>query len=104
MHGLTLAVRVFVVLLAVQLVLDFGLTVEGAFAFNVDESVVGIGTAAVAVTAPAIGPSERSTTAPRSRLGFARVLRPPTAVFSASLVPRSCLVSSGDGGDAADAH
>jgi len=104
MRALTRAAQVLVVLLAVHLVLDFGLTVEGAFAFDDDASVVGIRSATFAVASPVIGPAERSTAVPRPRLALARTLRAPTAVPSASLVVRSCLLSAADGGDAPDAH
>lgn len=102
MHDGRRVSRALILFLVAWIVLDFGLTVEGAFDFNTDESLVWSSTAAPTPALPSRPLASRdavpdtATTRPTPRG------RPSLQAPSPHLVPRSRLASATDPGGGPD--
>jgi hypothetical protein len=96
--------RLLIVLLVAWIILDFGLTIGGAFDFNTDESLVWSRTAAA--PSPAL-PGFASTSRFPARQTTVRLLPRVSPAFAATpphAVPRSRLAAAPDAAGAADDH
>lgn len=101
-----LILRVLILFLAGWVVLDFGLSVEGAFAFDVDASLVGIHSTH-GPTIPMASPVVTSATCmPRDPDAVRRPVGAQVRAWSMPdhLVPRSRLLAAGDQTGASDDH